>query len=72
VLAAAPMDPAYASPGVLGFLAIFFVALATLLLMRSMTRHLRKVRYGPGPDGEPPVADPPPADAAKEPGPKGA
>ena len=39
-------------PGVGGFLAIFGVALATVLLIRSMVGHLRKVRYGPGPDDD--------------------
>ena len=36
-------------PGVGGFLVIFALALATVLLIRSMVGHLRKVRYGPGP-----------------------
>ena len=39
------------SPGIAGFLVIFALALATVLLIRSMVGHLRKVRYGPGPDG---------------------
>jgi len=43
---AAGQDPRYASPGVLGFLVVFFLALATWLLVRSMVGHLRKVRYG--------------------------
>ena len=43
---AAGQDPRYASPGVLGFLVVFFLALATWLLIRSMVGHLRKVRYG--------------------------
>jgi hypothetical protein len=37
-------------PGVGGFLVIFALALATILLIRSMVGHLRKVRYSPGPD----------------------
>jgi uncharacterized membrane protein YgcG len=32
-------------PGFLAFLVVFSLALATVLLIRSMTRHLRKVRY---------------------------
>jgi hypothetical protein len=50
-------------PGVGGFLVIFALAIATLLLIRSMVGHLRKVRYGPGP----PDADEPERsdDAAK-------
>jgi hypothetical protein len=39
------------SPGLAGFLTVFLLALATVLLVRSMVKHLRKVRYGPGPDG---------------------
>jgi hypothetical protein len=39
------VDPRYASPGVLGFLVVFFLAVATWLLIRSMVGHLRKVRY---------------------------
>jgi hypothetical protein len=42
---AAGADPRYASPGVLAFLVIFCLALATWLLIRSMVGHLRKVRY---------------------------
>jgi hypothetical protein len=38
-------------PGTTGFIVIFLLALATVLLMRSMVGHLRKVRYGPAPDG---------------------
>ena len=42
-----------------GFLIVFALALATLLLVRSMVGHLRKVRYGPGPTAEEtPAADP--------------
>jgi hypothetical protein len=42
---AAGADPRFASPGVLGFLVVFFLAVATWLLIRSMVGHLRKVRY---------------------------
>ncbi len=41
--------PETASPGLAGFLAMFALALATVVLIRSMVKHLRKVRYGPGP-----------------------
>lgn len=37
------------SPGVLGAMVTLALALATLLLIRSMVGHLRKVRYSPGP-----------------------
>ena len=40
------------SPGLLGFITIFVLALATVVLVRSMVKHLRKVRYSPGPDGQ--------------------
>ena len=46
--------PEKVTPGVLGFTVMFCLALATVLLVRSMVGHLRKVRYGPGgPDGPP-------------------
>ena len=48
VLQAAP-SPETVGPGLGGFLAIFGVALATVLLLRSMVGHLRKVRYSPDP-----------------------
>jgi hypothetical protein len=56
-------------PGVGGFLVIFALAVATVLLIRSMVGHLRKVRYGPGPpDGaarpHPPDQPAPPGDPA--------
>jgi hypothetical protein len=38
-------DPASVSPGFAGFLAIFALALATVLLIRSMTGRLRRLRY---------------------------
>jgi hypothetical protein len=40
------------SPGLAGFLTVFGLALVTVLLIRSMVGHLRKVRYSPEP-GEP-------------------
>jgi len=47
------------SPGIAGFLVIFVLALATIVLIRSMVGHLRKVRYGPDPDaaGESPAPE---------------
>jgi hypothetical protein len=42
-------DPDRVSPGFAGFTAIFLLALATVLLIRSMVKHLRKVRYLPEP-----------------------
>ena len=37
------------SPGIAGFLVVFVLALATVVLIRSMVGHLRKVRYSPDP-----------------------
>jgi len=45
-------------PGFAGFVAIFAVAIATVLLLRSMVGHLRKVRYSPDPSLEPPRDSP--------------
>ena len=38
-------DPNLISPGVLGFIMTFVVALATVLLVIDMTRRMRRVRY---------------------------
>jgi hypothetical protein len=38
-------DPDTVSPGFAGFLAVFVVAVATVLLIRSMTKHMRKVKF---------------------------
>ena len=40
-------DPDTVSPGFMGFAVIFLLAVATILLIRSMVGHLRKVRYSP-------------------------
>jgi hypothetical protein len=45
-------DPDLVTPGVAGFLVVFLLAVATILLLRSMTGHLRKVRYSPDPAAE--------------------
>lgn len=39
------------TPGTLGFLVMFALAVATVLLVRSMVGHLRKIRYGTPPEG---------------------
>jgi len=63
------------SPGIAGFLVVFALALATVVLIRSMVGHLRKVRYSPDPAaGEPetPAGDPAgPADPVASSGPQG-
>ena len=43
-------DPDTVSPGFLGFAVMFLLAIATVLLIRSMVGHLRKVRYLPDPE----------------------
>jgi hypothetical protein len=43
-------DPDTVSPGFLGFAVIFVLSLVTILLIRSMVGHLRKVRYAPEPE----------------------
>ena len=54
VAAGTPPPDDTVGPGVGGFLVMFVLALATVLLIRSMVGHLRKVRYSPEPDaGEP-------------------
>ncbi|MFN8076695.1 MAG: hypothetical protein U0Q15_14930 [Kineosporiaceae bacterium] len=37
------------TPGTLGFIVVFALAVATVLLVRSMVGHLRKIRYSPEP-----------------------
>lgn len=38
-------DENLVTPGVIGFVAIFLIALATVLLVLDMTRRIRRVRY---------------------------
>jgi len=57
VLLVAPPPDDQVSPGLLGFAVVFGLALATVLLIRSMVYHLRKVRYSPDPAARRP-ADP--------------
>ena len=38
-------DPDSVTPGLLGFLVVFFLALATWLLLRNMTGRLRRMRF---------------------------
>jgi hypothetical protein len=69
LLQAAP-SPQTVGPGLAGFLAIFGVALATVLLLRSMVGHLRKVRYSPDPAAQtrqdPPAAGSPSPDTPED------
>jgi hypothetical protein len=45
VLAIDLTDPSVVSPGLGGFLTLFFLALAFIVLVRSMVGHMRKVRF---------------------------
>ena len=45
------------TPGFIGFIVVFVMALVVLLLIYSMVGHLRKVRYSPEP-GAPTDDDP--------------
>ncbi|MBT0770490.1 hypothetical protein KIH74_16215 [Kineosporia sp. J2-2] len=38
-------DPDIVSPGFAGFLAVFCIAVATLFLIRSMTKHMRRAKF---------------------------
>ena len=39
------LDPASVTPGTLGFLATLFVVVLVILLIRDMTKRIRRVRY---------------------------
>ena len=39
------LDPNAVTPGVIGFFAIFFIAVATVLLVLDITRRVRRTRY---------------------------
>jgi len=66
VAAGTPPPDDTVGPGLGGFLVIFALALATVVLIRSMVGHLRKVRYSPEPDaGESPDDAERPDDAAR-------
>ena len=45
VLAEEEFDPNTVTPGVIGFVITFLVALATVLLVVDMTRRVRRTRY---------------------------
>jgi hypothetical protein len=75
-----PIDPARVTPGVLGFLAILFLAVSVFLLWRSMNKQIRKIEFegsvpvDPEPEaqsGTDGAADPvdPPADEDEDPAP---
>jgi hypothetical protein len=45
VLAAKGVNPDDVTPGVVGFIAIFLIAVAVVFLVIDMTRRIRRVRY---------------------------
>lgn len=59
------LSPEQITPGTLGFLFTLFVAVATIFLIRDMSRRIRRVRYraeveeGQGTVGNPPVGNRP-------------
>jgi len=63
----AALDPSKAGPGLLGFVVMFGLALAVLLLVRSMAKHLRKVRYSVPPDDAVPTTEPSTPEDAPQP-----
>lgn len=56
VLAAVEPAPDQGSPGLLGFVFTFLLALVLVLLAFSLSRHLRKLDRTPAPDAAPPGA----------------
>jgi hypothetical protein len=42
-------DPDKVSPGFAGFAVVFLLAIATIVLIRSMTRHLRQANFSAEP-----------------------
>ncbi len=49
---AAAVDPSRVTPGVLGFLVVLALGIATWLLLRSMSRRIRGIQF-PEPPAEP-------------------
>lgn len=45
-------DPNSVSPGILGFIAFFLLAVALYLLLRNMNGHLRRMRYRAEEEGQ--------------------
>ncbi|MDP9418284.1 MAG: hypothetical protein M3P48_10750 [Actinomycetota bacterium] len=59
------VDPERVTPGVLGFLVVLAIGLATWALLRSMTRHLKKIQL-PRAEGEAERRPPAPGPARRE------
>ncbi len=55
------VDPARVTPGLLGFLVVLALGLATWALLRSLNKQLKRVDFEEQPPrGEPPPPPPPP------------
>ncbi len=68
--AAAPQDDsAWVGPGLLGFVVIAAIGVATVLLWRNMNKQLRKVRFEEPNPRRRPGPGRPPADGDDRPGP---
>ena len=64
VFFAKEVDEDKVTPGVLGFIVFAAMALAVWALMKSMSRHMNRAHYTPGPD--PTAEHPAPSRAAAE------
>jgi hypothetical protein len=53
----ADLDPNTVKPGVLGLLVVLALVVATALLLRSFTRHLKKIDFDEDRGDEPPDSD---------------
>ena len=70
MILAKELDPTQVSPGVIGFIVTFALALVCWLLFRSLTTHLRRVSHSPEPTepaGAIEVVDAEPVDDAASP-----
>jgi hypothetical protein len=55
-------NPDTVSPGFAGFVVVFLLAVATVVLIRSMVKHLRNVTYAAGEQPKNETVPVPPAD----------
>ena len=53
----AELDPNTVKPGALGLVVVLALVVATALLLRSFTRHLKKIDFDEGQGEEPPAAE---------------
>jgi len=69
---AATLDPNSVSPGLLGFIIVVIIGLATWFLGKSMTKQLRKLDANRAEQDETPPGPPDAADSVHKPEPNGA